>query len=116
MPYVFYSDHDGVAHYLNKQLNIVTYPFPIYYTLPSENNREYPKNQFMMDYEGRWYYFNKDGFPITGPKLLMALNSTSMNHLVQRDIKLKANSLILIIKSTTSTKIMVVKSRTLPLS
>jgi len=44
MPYVFYSDHDGVAHYLNKQLNIVTYPFPIYYTLPSENNREYPKN------------------------------------------------------------------------
>ena len=54
MPYVFYSDNDGVAHYLNKQLNIVTYPFPTYYTLPSENNRDYPKNQFMMDYEGRW--------------------------------------------------------------
>ena len=70
MPYVFYSDHDGVAHYLNKQLNIVTYPFPTYYTLPSENNREYPKNQFMMDYEGRWYYFNKDGFPVTGPKTI----------------------------------------------
>ncbi|MDU7961930.1 MAG: hemagglutinin repeat-containing protein, partial [Streptococcus sp.] len=70
MPYVFYSDHDGVADYLNKKLNIVTYPFPIYYTLPSENNREYPKNQFMMDYEGRWYYFNKDGFPITGPKTI----------------------------------------------
>ena len=70
MPYVFYSDNDGVAHYLNKQLNIVTYPFPIYYTLPSENNIEYPKNQFMMDYEGRWYYFNKDGFPITGPKTI----------------------------------------------
>ena len=68
MPYVFYSDNDGVAHYLNKQLNIVTYPFPTYYTLPSENNRDYPKNQFMMDYEGRWYYFNKDGFPVTGPK------------------------------------------------
>ena len=34
MPYVFYSDHDGVADYLNKKLNIVTYPFPIYYTLP----------------------------------------------------------------------------------
>ena len=30
MPYVFYSDNDGVAHYLNKQLNIVTYPFPTY--------------------------------------------------------------------------------------
>lgn len=43
MPYVFYSDHNGVADYLNKQLNIVTYPFPIYYTLPSENNIEYPK-------------------------------------------------------------------------
>ena len=70
MPYVFYSDHDGVAHYLNKQLNIVTYPFPIYYTLPSENTIEYPKNQFMMDYEGRWYYFNKDGFPVTGPKTI----------------------------------------------
>ncbi len=70
MPYVFYSDNDGVAHYLNKQLNIVTYPFPTYYTLPSENNRDYPKNQFMMDYEGRWYYFNKDGFPITGPKTI----------------------------------------------
>ena len=70
MPYVFYSDHDGVADYLNKKLNIVTYPFPIYYTLPSENNREYPKNQFMMDYEGRWYYFNKDGFPVTGPKTI----------------------------------------------
>lgn len=24
----------------------------------------------MMDYEGRWYYFNKDGFPITGPKTI----------------------------------------------
>ena len=70
MPYVFYSDNDGVAHYLNKQLNIVTYPFPTYYTLPSENNRDYPKNQFMMDYEGRWYYFNKDGFPVTGPKTI----------------------------------------------
>ena len=70
MPYVFYSDHNGVADYLNKQLNIVTYPFPIYYTLPSENNIEYPKNQFMMDYEGRWYYFNKDGFPVTGPKTI----------------------------------------------
>ena len=70
MPYVFYSDHNGVADYLNKQLNIVTYPFPIYYTLPSENNREYPKNQFMMDYEGRWYYFNKDGFSVTGPKTI----------------------------------------------
>ena len=70
MPYVFYSDHDGVADYLNKKLNIVTYPFPIYYTLPSENNIEYPKNQFMMDYEGRWYYFKKDGFPVTGPKTI----------------------------------------------
>ena len=65
----------------------------------------------MMDYEGRWYYFNKDGFPVTGPKLLMALNSTSMNHLAQKDIKLKVNLLILIIKSTTSTETMVVKSR-----
>ena len=48
----------------------MTYPFPTYYTLPSENNREYPKNQFMMDYEGRWYYFNKGGFPVTGPKTI----------------------------------------------
>ena len=23
-----------------------------------------------MDYEGRWYYFNKDGFPVTGPKTI----------------------------------------------
>ena len=70
----------------------------------------------MMDYEGRWYYFNKDGFQSLDLRLLMALNSTSMNHLVQKDIKLKANSLILIIKSTTLTKTMAVKSRTLPLS
>ena len=76
MPYVFYSDHNGVADYLNKQLNIVTYPFPIYYTLPSENNIEYPKNQFMMDYEGRWYYFNKDGFPVTGPKTIDGFDKT----------------------------------------
>ena len=68
--YVMPGYHNGVADYLNKQLNIVTYPFPIYYTLPSENNIEYPKNQFMMDYEGRWYYFNKDGFPVTGPKTI----------------------------------------------
>ena len=116
MPYVFYSDHNGVADYLNKQLNIVTYPFPIYYTLPSENNIEYPKNQFMMDYEGRWYYFNKDGFPVTGPKTIDGFELYFHESSLQKDIKLKANSLILIIKSTTSTETMVVKSRTLPLS
>lgn len=116
MPYVFYSDHDGVADYLNKKLNIVTYPFPIYYTLPSENNREYPKNQFMMDYEGRWYYFNKDGFPVTGPKTIDGFELYFHESSLQKDIKLKVNLLILIIKSTTLTKTMVVKSRTLPLS
>ena len=52
-----------------------------------------------MDYEGRWYYFNKDGFPVTGPKTIDGFELYFHESSRPEGHQLKVNSLILIIKS-----------------
>ena len=61
-----------------------------------------------MDYEGRWYYFNKDGFPVTGPKTIDGFELYF--HESSRPEGHQAKGEFINI-DTTSTETMVVKSR-----